>query len=230
MIPVGNAASHIADENGIVGELEKCGLIAQLGGVLIESSFGAVALGHFEGEFLNGGLQLGGPQTNSVLEILIEPADFLFGALLLCDHFFEFLLRGFEIGGPFGHARFQFSVGGAEKLLRVFLLGDIADGAGDENSIRVFDRAQTDFDREFGAVPAQAVKFQSSAHGARAWMNRVIGAVRRVNVAEALRHQDFDGLSHQLFAVVAEEVFGFRVDDENAAIRIGDDHGVGRGL
>jgi hypothetical protein len=144
---------------------------------------------------LNSGLQLGGPEAHSVLEILIEPADFLFGTLLLCDHFFEFLLRGHEIGGPFGHARFQFNVGAAEKLLRFFLLGDIAYGAGDENSFWTFDRAQTDLDRELGAVPAQAVQFQSSAHGARAWMSRIIGAVRRVNVAEALRHQNFDGLS-----------------------------------
>jgi hypothetical protein len=30
--------------------------------------------------------------------------------------------------------------------------------------------------------------------------------------------------------VVAEELFGFRIDNENAAIRIGDDHGIGRGL
>ncbi len=143
---------------------------------------------------MNGGLQLRGSQAHPVLEILIEPADFLFGALLLCDHFFEFLLRGHEVRGPFGHSRFQFNVGAAEKLLRFLLVGDVANGAGDENAFRAYDRAQTDFDREFSAVPAQAVEFQPYSHGARAGMHRIIGAVRRVNIAEALRHQDFNGL------------------------------------
>jgi hypothetical protein len=47
---------------------------------------------------------------------------------------------------------------------------------------------------------------------------------------EALRDENLNKLPKQLGSLVAEEFFGFGIDENNAAIRSDDDHGVRSGV
>src|SRR5580693_6200201 len=47
---------------------------------------------------------------------------------------------------------------------------------------------------------------------------------------EAFRNEDLDGIAQQFEARIAKQLFGARVDQDNAATLIDDDHGVGRRL
>jgi len=91
-------------------------------------------------------------------------------------------------------------------------------------------RAQADLDRELAAVLAQAVQLQPCPHGAGAWFGKKIAPVVGVPGAEALGHQQLDGLPQQLVAAPAEQFDRLGVDKDDAPLAVDDDHGVRRGL
>ena len=117
-----------------------------------------------------------------------------------------------------------------QHLLDALALGHIADGAGDKQTLLRLQRAQADLDRELAAVLAQAVQLQPSPHGAGTWFGKKIAPVVRVTGAEALGHQQLDGLAQQLVAAPAEQFHRLRVDEDDVPLAVDDDHGVRRGL
>jgi hypothetical protein len=109
-------------------------------------------------------------------------------------------------------------------------LGDVADRARDEAALLGLERAQADLDRELAAVTAEPEELQARAHAARVGRSRVPASVDLVLTAVARGDELLDRLPDELAARVAEERFGLRVDDRDAAALVHDDDGVGRRL
>ena len=117
-----------------------------------------------------------------------------------------------------------------QHLFDALALRHITNGAGDKQALLCLQRVQADLDRELAAVLAQAVQLQPSPHGAGAWFGKKIAPVVRVAGAEALGHQQLDGLAQQLVAAPAEQFHRLRVDEDDVPLPVDDDHGVRRGL
>ena len=103
----------------------------------------------------------------------------------------------------------------------------VANRTGNESASRRFQRTQTDFDREFGAVLAAAEKFEARAHLARLRRIGVQAAMANVLAVKPLGHQHLDRLAYHLFARIAEEAFGLRIDELDVTLGIDDHHRVG---
>jgi hypothetical protein len=114
--------------------------------------------------------------------------------------------------------------------LRPLALADVRDGAEHEQAIRHFDRREADLHRELAAVPAPAVQFAPASHGPHCWVGEEAGAVRRVSVPEAVRHQHFHRLPQQLAATVAEHPLGLGVHQDDPAVAVDHQHAAGGGL
>ena len=115
-----------------------------------------------------------------------------------------------------------------QRALEALALGDVADRARDQHAFLRFERAQADFDREFGSVLAAAVEFQAHAHRTHARIAEEPLPMRRVRLPVALRQHDLDVPVDQLLARVAEELFGLRVRNDNPAGAVHDEHRIGR--
>lgn len=79
-------------------------------------------------------------------------------------------------------------------------------------------------------VPAQAVQFQSGAHGSDLAVDEVALPEVGVVTAEPLRDEDLDGPAQEICPSVAEERFCLGVDELDGAAVVNDDHRVGGGF
>lgn len=95
-------------------------------------------------------------------------------------------------------------------------------------SPRIFDRAQANLNGKLRAVLAQPVEIQPCAHRANARRLLVVLAVRRMQTAKPLRHENFNVLTEQFRPNVAEELFGLGIDEHDLAAMIRDDHRIRR--
>src|SRR5207244_4067899 len=93
-----------------------------------------------------------------------------------------------------------------------------------------FEGAQADLYGELRAVLASPVEFQTRAHGACLRARKVPAAMTGMSLTEALGYQDLDGLPQEVGPTVVEEFLRLRVDEDNAALPVDNDHGVWRGL
>ncbi len=142
--------------------------------------------------------------------------------------------RGAQIVGDRVAERLQLAAGRLGGLLGLrqrplgaLALGDVADGAGDEEAVHRLQGAQADLHGELGAVPAQAEELQAGAHEAHLGVGEVAGAVTRVPAAEARGDEHLHRLPEQLAAAVAEEALGLGVDEHDAPLAVDDHHRVG---
>jgi len=94
----------------------------------------------------------------------------------------------------------------------------------------VFQRAQADIRREFGAVLAQPVKLDPGAHDAAGGALGIVGALIQMGLAETRRDQAFDGEAGQLLRGVAEQGFEGAVREQKAAVGTGNEHRIRRRL
>src|SRR5437879_11108741 len=79
-----------------------------------------------------------------------------------------------------------------EFLLGLPAVADVANGAGDEQSLFGLERAEADFHGEFLTALAQAVQFESRSHRARTRLPEEPRAMARVGVTEASGQQPLD--------------------------------------
>ena len=121
-------------------------------------------------------------------------------------------------------------MGVLQCLLRLFALGDVADGARYEHALFGLQRAQTDLHRKLEAVLAQSIQLQPGAHRAKPGLGEVLRAVSGMLAAKPQRQQHFHRPLEQLRARVAEQPLGLRIDQHNVAFVIHDHFGVRRRL
>src|SRR3989442_814608 len=114
-------------------------------------------------------------------------------------------------------AVFQAAVQSPDLFLSALAVGDVANGARNQDAFLRFERTKTDFNREFAAIPAKAVQFDSGAHGSDVGLSEEARPVRWVAGAEAFRHEDLDFLIEQFLALVAEQLFHLGVDQNDLA-------------
>src|SRR5438552_2145856 len=101
------------------------------------------------------------------------------------------------------------SVGGcleesAELRLDVLAFRDVPNSRCDERPLLGPYRSETDLGRELGSVPATTVEVETHSHRPRTWIVEVGTPMRRMSIAEALGHQDFNRLAKYLVAAVPE--------------------------
>ncbi len=73
-------------------------------------------------------------------------------------------------------------------------------------------------------------ELQPRAHGANLRVGEELRAMAGMLLAKSLRDQKLHRLLEKLAARVAEDLFGLRVDQNDVALLIDDQHGVWRGL
>src|SRR6202165_5153500 len=97
-------------------------------------------------------------------------------------------------------------------LLRALALGHVDDGGEHAAPALALDRIEPDLDREFAAVLAPAAQLTARTHGSGLRLFGEIAAQGHVLRAHRLGHQKFHALAEQLFAAVAEQGLGRRID------------------
>ena len=112
-------------------------------------------------------------------------------------------------------------------LLDAFALGDVTNGAGDEDALLRAVRAEADLYRELRAVLAACEELESGAHGANVRVAKEIRAMTNMLLTKALRDKDVDPMAQQFFAAIAKQVFCLDVNEDDVPSLIDDDHGVG---
>ena len=117
-----------------------------------------------------------------------------------------------------------------EVLFGILADGDIADGGGDEDALRAFERAEHDFDGEAGSIPAQADQLDAGADLLGEGLGGGAGAIGDKPLGEALGDDVGDLLAEQLVAAVAELLFRLGVEQDDLSLLIDDDHAIGRGF
>src|SRR5271165_1165730 len=115
-----------------------------------------------------------------------------------------------------------------QSLLHLLALGNVTDGTHHQRTVLGFQRAQADLYREFTAVLAQAVKFQSGPHGSGTRLGKKIRAVTHMSDTKTFRQQYLDELSTKFALLVTEESFGLTVGQHDPPARIGHDNAVRR--
>src|SRR5882724_12535319 len=94
-------------------------------------------------------------------------------------------------------------------------LRNVYDRGEHEVSFRSLQRRESDLDRDFGAVPAQAVQITSDTHWARPWVGEKLFAKPRMSCAKAVGDERLDLASQHFGTRVAKECLdlGIREDD-----------------
>src|SRR5260221_251961 len=85
-----------------------------------------------------------------------------------------------------------------ELLLGSLAVRDVANGTGHQRALFSLQRAQTDLDREFGAVLAPAIQIEPGSHRANFGTAEISAAMARVLVAVATRNEDLHLLAQEL--------------------------------
>src|SRR5207249_8001475 len=109
-------------------------------------------------------------------------------------------------------------------------LGDVPDGSRYKLLLLGLHRSQADFGRKFRSVFAAAVEVKTHSHGPRARLGEVAVAMVGMKGAVAVGHEDFDGLTEQLLALIAEKFLRLAIDEHDAPVLADDYHGIRRGL
>src|SRR5713226_4801986 len=122
----------------------------------------------------------------------------------------------------------RFFLGVHEELLCPFAFCDIPNGAGHQNALFGMQRAQTDLDREFGSVPTRTEQLQACTHWPRVRIPKKIVSMRRMSSPETFWHQFLNRLSQQLIPLVAKELLGLRIYQNDLAFAVDNDHGIRR--
>ena len=129
--------------------------------------------------------------------------------------------------GADGHQRIQAGFNQAARILgSLFLCGDVADSAGDQDALLGLQRAEADLHLELGSVLALAVQLQARTHGTRPGFAEEAGPVSGMGAAEALWNEDFDRLIEQFLALVTEQFLGLSVHQDDKAVLIDNDDSV----
>src|SRR6266850_622299 len=115
-----------------------------------------------------------------------------------------------------------------EFLLRFLALADVADRARHEPAFLGLEGAQADFDRELRAVLAPAVELKAHAHRSDTRIGKEAVPMSRMPLPIAFRQQHLDFLTEKLLARIAKQLLRLRVDQNDPAVPIDDDHRVGR--
>ena len=142
---------------------------------------------------------------------------------------FAFRRRPIDAVGAFDHGA-EIGFGLAQGVIHALAFGDVADRAGNQNAFVRLLGTQADFHGKFRAVFLQTVQFAAGSHGAGLRIDHVIAAMRLVVVPESFRNEHLHGLAEEFFALVSEQFFGLRVDQDDSPVVSGDHHGVRRGI
>ncbi len=89
---------------------------------------------------------------------------------------------------------------------------------------------QTDLHRQRAAVTVKTEQLAVAAHPSRLGMFRIALSQASVRVAQCLRQQQLDRLAEQFLARVTEQQLGLPIDHHDAALRVDQDEGIGRGF
>src|SRR5260221_9054017 len=117
-----------------------------------------------------------------------------------------------------------------ELLLGSLAVRDVANGTGHQRALFSLQRAQTDLDREFGAVLAKAEQLEPGAHRTDFGAGEEPRAMLRVVALEPLGNELFDGLPEQFLPRVAEQLLGLRIDDFDVPVHTHNHHRVGSSI
>ncbi len=89
---------------------------------------------------------------------------------------------------------------------------------------------QTDLHRQRAAVTVKTEQLAVAAHPSRLGMFRIALPQPSVRIAQRLRQQQLDRLAEQFLARVTEQQLGLPIDHHDAALRVDQDEGIGRGF
>ena len=103
----------------------------------------------------------------------------------------QFLVDGGQLGVALRKPHIQFQ----DFPVRLFALGDIANGAGNQNAFLGFQGAEADLPREFAAFFVEAKQVQSGAHGAGAGLGEEAATMGRMAPAKTLGNEHLNLLS-----------------------------------
>ena len=172
------------------------------------------------------------PRAAFGFEVVIKDADGsdLLGELEAFVGVADGFVSGGKLAGAFFDALLERIFGFGELLLNADPFGDVTDGAGDEESFRSGERAETDLNGKFGAVLADTEELQADSHRTRVRRDQVAAAIFDVLGAIIGWNENLDGFSDELLAGIAKEDFRLGVDHLNQTHRIGDDDGIGSRL
>src|SRR5215470_13254944 len=98
-----------------------------------------------------------------------------------------------------------------QRLLGKLALGNVDDGTQHQRFALDLERSETDLDRHFAAVLAQAIKVSPGAHRSLLRGSHESAAVSGMVLAKALRDQQLDRLSHHFLAGVSEQRLGLSI-------------------
>ena len=99
-------------------------------------------------------------------------------------------------------------------------------GQGNKYAIHL-QRAEHDVHREFRAIFASTMEFETHAHRADARLNAEILSVGRVQRSKAFGNQRLDRQSQQFCARVSENSFRLRIEFNDSPVSIGDNNAIG---
>lgn len=133
---------------------------------------------------------------------------------------FCFLLPGLELG----HVAF---LQRADADFSEFALGNVADDGRDVDTVLGFHGAEADLYGKFTAIFALGKEVEGEAHGPHHSCLCKGFAALVVGSAVGRRNEQVNILTHQLFARVAEHLLGSMVGDDDRAVRIYLEDGVG---
>ena len=125
---------------------------------------------------------------------------------------------------------FQGEIFLAQLLFETLARRDVADGARDHRLRAVLDRAEADLYRKLRTVLAHAEQLEIGAHRPHARILGELPAVLDVGIHQATGDERLHGLTDQLLGPIAKELYGLRVHEHDAAVRIYHHHGIGSGL
>ena len=100
-------------------------------------------------------------------------------------------------------------------------------GQGNKYAIHL-QRAEHDVHREFRAILASTMEFETHAHRAHARPNAEILSVGRVQRSKAFGNQRLDRQSQHFCARVSEHSFRLRIEFNDSPISIRDNNAIGR--
>ena len=131
---------------------------------------------------------------------------------------------GAAVGDHDPFLRLEGDGGDAQLLLGLLALGDVDDSGEYQRPFVGFKGVQPDLDGELAAVFAQAEQVAARAHPPCFGRSKKASAQVRVLGTVPLRHQHFHLSAQQFFALVAEELFGFGVYQQDQTGRVGHHH------
>src|SRR5581483_9650264 len=107
-------------------------------------------------------------------------------------------------------------------------LCNIADCAGDQDSLFGFQRTQTDFDWKLRAVLALSVQLQAGSHWTDARFFEKAIAVGGMPVSKSFGRQQFDLLPKEFFALISKQLFYLGIDQNHPPVAVDNHHRIRR--